>query len=57
MRIGDTAGKGFFDTTRKWGFIDKTERYVINPQFVMASSFSDGLAAVRIGDKWGFIAR
>ena len=43
--------------TGKRGFIDKTGHYVINPQFDGASSFSDGLAAVRIGDKWGYIAR
>ena len=39
------------------GFIDKTGHYVINPQFDLADSFSDGLARVRIGDKWGYIAR
>ncbi len=37
----------------------KTGLLVINPQFDLAESFSDGLAAVRIGDgktgKWGFI--
>jgi len=33
----------------------KTGRYVINPQFDAADHFSDGLAAVRIGDKAGFI--
>ena len=50
MRIGD-----------KSGFIDKSGRIVINPQFNVADSFSDGLAMIRIGDdktgKWGFIAR
>ena len=50
VRIGDF-------TTGKVGFIDKTGHYVINPQFGLAHSFSDGLAAVRIGSKWGFIAR
>jgi hypothetical protein len=47
------------DTTGKWGFIDKTGHYVINPQFDSAEPFSDGLAAVRIGGwetgKFGFI--
>ena len=37
----------------------KTGTIVINPQFDSADAFSDGLAAVRIGDdktgKWGFI--
>jgi len=35
----------------------ETDSFVINPQFDGARSFSDGLAAVSIGDKWGFIAR
>ena len=39
----------------------ETGTFVSNPQFDGARSFSDGLAAVRIGDyetgKWGFIAR
>lgn len=39
----------------------KTGQIVINPQFDEAQPFSEGLAAVRIGDdetgKWGFIAR
>ena len=37
----------------------KTGIIVINPQFDLANSFSDGLAAVRIGDvltgEWGFV--
>ena len=47
--------------SRLTGFIDKTGHFVINPQFGLANSFSDGLAQVRIGDdetgKWGYIAR
>src|SRR3990170_1437960 len=39
----------------KWGFIDKTGKYVINPQFDYVFSFSEGLARVRLGGKWGFI--
>ena len=35
----------------------ETGTFVINPQFDTAESFSDGLAAVRIDGKWGFIAR
>ena len=33
----------------------KTGTIVVNPQFDDARAFSDGLAAVSIGDKWGFI--
>jgi len=30
---------------KEWGFVDKKGSYVINPQFVDAHSFMDGLAA------------
>lgn len=44
---------------RKWGYIDKNGKIVIEPQFAKAYGFSEGLAAVRIGNsdngKWGFI--
>ncbi len=50
-----TATPAAAPTTAKTGII------VINPQVDGAGSFSDGLAAVRIGDdktgKWGYIAR
>lgn len=40
----------------KWGFVDKTGKVVINPQFISVSNFSDGLCGVRNDDgKWGFI--
>lgn len=39
----------------KCGYIDKTGKIIINPQFDMAMSFSEGLAIVRIGDKYGYI--
>ena len=38
-----------------WGFIDKTGRNVIPPQFLDVYQFSDGLAAVRTDSGWGFI--
>ena len=48
-----TAEKSDFQTT------EKTGKFVINPQFSGASNFSEGLAAILIGDaktgKWGFI--
>lgn len=56
---------------KKWGFIDKTGRMVIQPQFddVLRDqyggclvyshkpfkNFSEGLCAVRTGNKWGYI--
>jgi len=43
----------------KFGYIDKSGNEVIPPKYDAASDFSEGLAAVRIGDrntgKWGFI--
>jgi hypothetical protein len=44
----------------KVGFIDKTGKIVIAPQFDSASNedgivFSEGLAAVKVSDKWGYI--
>jgi hypothetical protein len=44
----------------KFGYIDKTGRVTIPPQFDSASRFSEGLAAVGVGDdlvkrKWGYI--
>ncbi|MEO0020341.1 MAG: WG repeat-containing protein [candidate division WOR-3 bacterium] len=35
--------------------MDKTGKPVISPQFAFAWSFSEGLAAVMIGGKCGFI--
>lgn len=33
----------------KWGYIDTTGKFVINPQFDEARLFQEGLAAVEIG--------
>ncbi len=42
----------------KWGFVDKTGKIVINPQFKAVSYFSDGLCGVKSDDgRWGFINR
>lgn len=38
-----------------WGYIDKTGKEVINPQFKSAGQFSEGLAAVRLNGTYGFI--
>jgi hypothetical protein len=37
------------------GFIDKSGKVVIKPQFTWASQFSGGLANVMVGDKMGYI--
>ncbi|MBU0569036.1 WG repeat-containing protein [bacterium] len=39
----------------RWGYIDKNGKYVINPQFDFARSFSEGLAMVMIDGKCGYI--
>ena len=39
----------------KWGFIDKTGKWVILPQFDYVEDFSEGLAAVEVGKKIGYV--
>jgi WG containing repeat len=39
----------------KYGYIDRTGKLVVNPQFDYASSFYEGLAQVQVGQKWGYI--
>ena len=57
MIVGDSTDTGAL------GYIDKQGKYAINPQFgaFFGSSFSEGLAVVRVGDaktgKFGYIYR
>jgi hypothetical protein len=39
----------------KWGYIDATGQWVVDPQFEGARNFADGLAPVIVGGKWGYI--
>src|SRR5205823_2011220 len=39
----------------KYGYIDKTGKIIIPPQFDFTDKFSEGLARVKIGNRWGFI--
>ncbi len=39
----------------KWGFVDSSGTFKVDPQFEKVLPFSQGFAAVRKGDKWGFI--
>lgn len=42
--------------TSIWGFVDKTGKLVIQPQFASAGAFTaSGLAPVRVDDLWGYI--
>jgi len=43
------------DTGFKFGYIDKTGSWVIEPRFDNASSFSEGLAAVSEDGEWGYV--
>ena len=44
------------DQTGKWGYKQFGE-WVIQPRFEAAEEFSDGLAAVLLGGKWGYIGK
>ncbi|MBC8123362.1 MAG: WG repeat-containing protein, partial [Gemmatimonadaceae bacterium] len=41
----------------KYGFIDRTGKFAIEPQFDSAWGFREGLAAVKLGTGWGYIDR
>lgn len=49
---GDIA---YQDQNGKWGFMDRKGNVDIEPKYDEAKSFSNGLAAVRVGEEWGFI--
>lgn len=50
-RVAMNSGNNVFG----WGYIDKTGKMIISSQFNAANNFSEGLAAVQVGNKWGFI--
>jgi hypothetical protein len=39
----------------KFGYIDKTGKVILPPQYETASSFSEGAAIVKLKDKYGFV--
>lgn len=55
------AGINYTSSESKWGYLDKTGNWAIQPQFDIAADFSEGLAAVSIRsqqggqDRWGYI--
>ena len=56
-KFSDLKLKNLFNENNE--LTEQTGKYAINPQYSSADNFSEGLAAVRIGDdktgKWGFI--
>jgi len=48
-------GMGAVQVGGKWGFVDATGKFAIQPEFQSPGTFSDGLAATRIDGKWGYI--
>jgi len=51
----DNSGLYPINVNGKYGFMDRSGKTVITPQFDGTHGFSEGLAAVRIGTKYGFI--
>ena len=49
------AGVYTIEQPMNWQFIDKTGRPIWSQKFYDARDFSQGRAAVRVGQKWGFI--
>jgi hypothetical protein len=39
----------------KWGYMTRSGRIVIKPQFTDAEDFFNGLAAAELGEKWGYL--
>jgi hypothetical protein len=39
----------------RWGFIDPSGQFRVEPHFQTASSFSDGLAAAKYEERWGYV--
>jgi hypothetical protein len=48
-------GRECIKVKNKYGYIDRTGKMVIKPQFDNAGDFSEGLAMVSISDRWGYI--
>lgn len=44
-----------FRLNKKWGYVNKSCEFVIQPQFDDAGTFTEGLAPVKADGKWGYI--
>ena len=51
----DNSGLYPINVNGKYGFMDRSGKTVVTPQFDGTYGFSEGLAAVRVGTKWGYI--
>ena len=43
------------DRTGLWGWLSYKNKWIILPKYESAKSFSEGLAAVQLNGKWGFV--
>ncbi len=53
--VSDNSGLFAINVDGKHGFMDKSGRSVIAPQFDEVGGFAEGLSAVRVGTKWGYV--
>jgi hypothetical protein len=49
------AGTGSDPSDYRWGYVDTSGKWVVQPQFDKAEFFSEGLAPVDLDGKWGYI--
>jgi hypothetical protein len=51
----ESSGLFLIVQSGKYGYIDRSGKYLINPQFDIAEDFHEGLAQVESGNKRGYI--
>lgn len=52
-----TDGRAPVYNGNKWGYMDRSGTWVIQPRFEAALPFSEGIAPAKNNDQWGFIDR
>jgi hypothetical protein len=57
VHFKEGLAREFQKSSSKYGYIDRTGKVVIDFQFKYAENFSEGLAAVKVGEKCGYIDR
>jgi hypothetical protein len=48
-------GMAAVELNGQWGYVDKSGKMVIPPQFTFVSQFCDGIALTRRGEEWAYI--